>query len=232
MTTEALASSSAATQRTDLRRIGPLVALVVAAHALLLAIPRQPSVASGVPMPAHASLQFRVLEVQSPPPSTAAAPAATVSSQAELAPAPEAVALPAPERVAEPSPALQPEAVPVLPAAQTWLGLALPGAATDDDLYFPRSQLSVVPVAIDPVLIDYPEFKNDAGRYVAELSLFIDERGTVVRVRVDSGPLPAALEEAARRAFTQARFRPGEAAEHGVVKSRIRVEVSFDSGPR
>jgi hypothetical protein len=42
--------------------------------------------------------------------------------------------------------------------------------------------------------------------------------------------LPPALEDAARKAFVQARFRPGEHAEHGVVKSRIRVEVVFEGG--
>ena len=41
--------------------------------------------------------------------------------------------------------------------------------------------------------------------------------------------LPPALEDAARRAFTRVRFRPGEAPGQGVVKSRIRVEVTFEN---
>lgn len=121
---------------------------------------------------------------------------------------------------------------PVLPQVDSFMGLSLPGVATDEDLYFPRALLSVPPAALDLVVIDYPRFDGDAGRYVAELSLFIDETGRVARVRVDSGSLPPALEDAARRAFTQARFRPGEAAEHGAVKSRIRIEVVFESGQR
>lgn len=218
----------AVTHRTDLFRIGPVVALVVMAHALLLAVPRQPAAPTGASAPARASVHVRMLEAPAPTPlasrTTLAAVEAAPAKALPLDIAP-AAALPVVEAI-EAAPSI---AVPVLPQADNWLGLAVPGMASDDDLYFPRSQLAVVPAAIDPVVIDYPRFNGDVGRYVAELSLFIDETGRVARVRVDSGSLPAALEDAARRAFTQARFRPGEAAEHGVVKSRIRIEVTFDS---
>jgi protein TonB len=207
--------------------MGPLATLVFAAHALLLVLPRQPMTPSGAP--ARASVEVRMLEV--PAPKIAASPA--------LAPSPEVSAIRAPAHDAkptmtgsdvQPAEASAPVAAPVYPKADPWLGLTLPGLATDDDLYFARSQLSKAPTALDPVIVDYPRFAGDAGRYVAELSLFIDETGRVARVRIDSGSLPPPLEDAARRAFMQARFRPGEAAEHGAVKSRIRIEVSFDSG--
>jgi hypothetical protein len=57
-----------AAHRADLRRIGPVVALVAAAHALLLAAPRQPAALSGMSSPAAASVQVRMLEapVQKP----------------------------------------------------------------------------------------------------------------------------------------------------------------------
>jgi len=220
-----------AARRTDLRKIGPVVGLVVALHTLLLAVPRQPAMVSGTSSSMPASVQVRVLELPSKPALPPAA-VATLDGLPALVDAPF-VAAPAPKEPGVEAPtAAVPEVVPVPTAADTWLGFALPGVATDDDLYFPRSQLAVAPAAIDPVVIDYPRFDGDAGRYVAELSLFIDETGRVARVRVDNGSLPPALEDAARRAFTQARFRPGEAAEHGAVKSRIRIEVVFESGQR
>lgn len=216
-------------RRHDLRRLGPVVALVVAAHALLLAVPWEPTVPQG-PAAAVQSVKVRLLEAaapaapapQAPPHPMAAAtdPDAFVAAPAVAAPAPA---------VSEPPVPTAPAPAAVLPPAESLLGLALPGIASEDDLYFSRGQLSVAPAAIDPVLIDYPVFAGDAGRYTAELSLFIDETGRVVRVRVDSAGLPPALEDAARRAFTRARFRPGEADERGVVKSRIRVEVTFEN---
>lgn len=219
-----------AARRTDLRKIGPVVGLVVVMHALLLAVPRQPAVSAGPVLSKPASVQVRVLEVPSKPMgqqvavATGGTPASTDAPVGSTA-APKVASA---EAVSAPPP----NAAPVPRPTDNWLGLAMPGVATDDDLYFPRSQLTVAPAAIDPVVIDYPRFDGDAGRYVAELSLFIDEAGRVLRVRVDNGSLPPALEDAARRAFTQARFRPGEAAEHGTVKSRIRIEVVFESGQR
>ncbi len=217
-----------AARRTDLRKIGPVVGLVVTLHALLLAVPRQPAVASGVSSSAPASVQVRLLEVASKP---AEPPAAHGGAPAPSG-APVAAAPVFEEVGVASSAASLPDMAPVPPPADTWFGLALPGVATEDDLYFPRALLSHAPAALDPVIIDYPRFEGDIGRYVAELSLFIDETGRVARVRVDSGSLPPALEDAARRAFAQARFRPGEVAEHGAVKSRIRIEVIFESGQR
>ena len=221
-----------APRRTDLRRIGPLVALVVAAHGLLLALPRQPATASGTPMPQASAVHLRWIEAV-PPVATAPQPIASRADEASVAtaPPPEAVppvAQPAPAP-ADPAPAVA-TAAPVLPPAPAWLGIALPGVATEDDQFFPRTLLSVAPAPLAPVLIDYPAFQGDAGRYVGELSLFIDETGTVVKVRVEDGDaLPPPLQAAARDAFLNARFRPGEVADLGVVKSRIRIEVTFDS---
>ncbi len=229
MSQVALASAMLpAARRTDLRKIGPVAVLVVVVHALLLAVPRQPAVASGLSSSTPASVQVRLLEVASKP----AAVAAQHGGAPALSVAPVAATPVLEEAVVAATRASLPDVAPVPPPANTWLGLTLPGVATEDDLYFPRSQLALAPAAIDPVVIDYPRFDSDAGRYVAELSLFIDETGRVARVRVDSGSLPPALEDAARRAFTQARFRPGEAAEHGAVKSRIRIEVIFENGQR
>ena len=97
--------------------------------------------------------------------------------------------------------------------------------------YVPRRMLSVAPSPIGPVVIDYPAIRAARDRYVSELSLFIDESGRVSRVRVDGQALPREFEEAARSAFLGVRFQPGQ-LEGRVVRSRIRVEVSFDTvGP-
>lgn len=225
------ATLAPAARRPDPRRIGPVVALVVAAHALMLSIPRHAPVASGMPVPATHAVQFRLVEVPPAPPA-AQAPMAVADDAPHraLAPLPAAAAMQVepietPAELQAPAPA----DVAGMPPAPSWLGLSLPGVASEDDQFFARSLLSVAPAPLQPVLIEYPAFTGDAGRYVSELSLFIDETGTVVKVRVDGDPLPPPLEAAARSAFLSARFRPGELAERGAVKSRIRIEVTFDS---
>jgi hypothetical protein len=62
------------------------------------------------------------------------------------------------------------------------------------------------------------------------LALFIDESGTVRRVRLDGPLLPPALDTAARDAFLNARWQPGRVDGGRLVKSLIRVEVTFESG--
>jgi hypothetical protein len=96
--------------------------------------------------------------------------------------------------------------------------------------YFDRDQLTVGPSPKAEVLIDYPPVDGLSGSHMSELSLFIDEGGRVVRVRVDGPDLPAALEEAARTAFLAAQFSPGQ-VDGLPVRSRLRVEVSFVATP-
>jgi periplasmic protein TonB len=107
------------------------------------------------------------------------------------------------------------------------LALRMAGVLSDDD-YFTRSALDVAPHPTQPVLIEYPP-ATLGGRHVSELSLFIDETGRVVKVRVDGPPLPAAMEDAARRAFMGASFSPGQ-VDGLPVRSRIRIEVAFEDG--
>lgn len=109
------------------------------------------------------------------------------------------------------------------------VALRLPGVLGDDD-FFARGALDVGPSPAQPVLIDYPSVDAGSGTHVSELSLFIDENGRVVRIRVDGPPLPAAMEEAARVAFMGATFTPGQ-VDGLPVRSRIRVEVVFEEGP-
>jgi hypothetical protein len=223
--------------------MAPVLALVIALHAALLAVPlrsARPQAAASAFIP----LQVRMLGPDPAEPmtavATAPAPAAESMTTVAATPAPavEAVALQAPPAapatIAEEQPpvtvrAEAPSPPPDVSPPQPLFGLVVPGADSDGD-YFPRGMLTLAPAALDVVVIDYPPIPDDRGHHVGELTLFIDETGRVVRVRVDDDALPAALGAAAKAAFLNARFRAGE-ADGRAVKSRIRIEVVFDSQP-
>jgi outer membrane biosynthesis protein TonB len=95
--------------------------------------------------------------------------------------------------------------------------------------YVPRALLSTVPQPTKPLAIPYPREGPAEGQYTTVLALFIDESGAVRRVRLDGPMLPPALDAAARNAFLNARWQPGQ-VDGRLVKSLIRVEVVFESG--
>ncbi len=147
---------------------------------------------------------------------------------------------PAIERAAEPPPHAAPH--DEAPSAETAASsphqtpsqtpaLAGPALAGPDDgaEYLPRSALSVVPQPLGEVLLTYPP-GAPPGRHRGELTLFIDEQGSVQRVRIDSGEaeLPVVFQEAARQAFLAARFTPGE-LQGRAVKARMRIAVEFEA---
>lgn len=121
----------------------------------------------------------------------------------------------------------------VTPAAQSAVTAApISEVTVDPDAgYLGRSALSVVPRALQPVLIDFPQFVGAFDRYAAEFDIFINDTGGVVRVRSLDPTLPPILVQAVRDAFLPARFSPGE-VDGRPVRSRFRVEVTFDSQPR
>lgn len=98
--------------------------------------------------------------------------------------------------------------------------------------YARRDMLDRAPQALGIVQISYPPGVEPGSVRTGRLTLFIDEAGAVRKVMLVSpanaqDALPAPFVEAAREAFLQARFAPGE--RQGMpVKSRIDVEVSFD----
>lgn len=110
----------------------------------------------------------------------------------------------------------------------------MPGAAgaatvaTAEPVYLPRDVLTVPPKPISPVVIDYPTFDGEADHYTGEFDLFVDDSGGVVRVVSATPGLPGILGHAVRTAFLGAHFAPGE-VEGRAVRSRIRIEVTFDS---
>lgn len=94
--------------------------------------------------------------------------------------------------------------------------------------YFGREDLDAGPKALGLVQIGYPQGVPDNELQAGRLTLFIDEHGTVQRILVLDQSLPPPFQEAARNAFLQTRFAPGERAGR-VVRSRIDVEVVFDA---
>lgn len=112
------------------------------------------------------------------------------------------------------------------PSGITAAGASVEGLA-DPDLYLPRSALTQGASAIGTIRIDYPP-EAPAGQYSAELTLFIDDAGTVRRVRIDRSDAPPELQDAALQAFQSARFLPGELYGRPV-RSRMRVEVEFSA---
>ena len=96
--------------------------------------------------------------------------------------------------------------------------------------YMPREFLSLAPKPLTNIEIPFPESVSGEFNIKVQLSLFIDESGQVQRVRVEGPALPPLLEEAAVKVFRQARFSPGQVGTQ-VVRSLIRIEVSFESQP-
>jgi len=133
-----------------------------------------------------------------------------------------------PEPARHPLPA--PAAVGRPPPASSQLEMAAQPGGLDG--YLPRPLLTQAPVLRAPIEIPPPshiEGKPPNGqRYVGELSLFIDENGEVRHIAIDTAPLPPELEQAVRKSFLAARFMPG--VRNGkIVKSRLRVEIVFDT---
>lgn len=110
----------------------------------------------------------------------------------------------------------------------TGLALRIPGALADAD-FFSRDALDVSPWPAAPVLIEFPSVPGISGTRTGILSLFIDETGKVVRVRVETQAFPPEMQEAARSAFMDAIFTPG-LVDGLPVRSKIRVEVTFEAG--
>lgn len=102
----------------------------------------------------------------------------------------------------------------------------------DDDGYVPRPQLSVVPVAQQTLILEWPEEgAPPAGRYRGVVSLFIDEQGVIQHVRFDDDGLPESLKDQARSALATIRYSPGKVKDQ-IVKSRLRLELVFEADPR
>ena len=124
-----------------------------------------------------------------------------------------------------------PASAPVPAAPRVMEAQLAPAPATRDSFtdYVDASLLSTRPRPEGEIAIPEPEVGTYRGAFKAVLVVFIDETGNVAHVEVDRSDLPAEFEASAREAFARARFRPGMIGERPV-RSRLRIEVGFDSG--
>lgn len=183
----------------------------------------------------HALMLTGGLRWQAQPGVTAAAarpapPALTVRMQVRAAE--PGMALAAAYRVLRSSSRLADPSLPgAEPASRLEPPLALPEALPSlERSYVPRELLSQGPVAQGVVLLQWPPQAPLSGSFRGQLRLFIDEQGVVRRVEAADDGLPDMLLDAARLAFQDTRFSPGE-LQGQAVRSVIRVEVSFENGP-
>lgn len=146
----------------------------------------------------------------------------TVMEPDRTSPAPEYVPMPAQE--ASTVTASSGPSMAAADADMTEDAMAAPAA----DIYFPRSELTVTPAPRAPVILAAPDDGSAAARRTGVLSLFIDEAGRVQRIVPEEPRLPSRYEEAARAAFMAAVFQPAQ-RDGTIVKSRIRIEVVFDT---
>jgi len=128
----------------------------------------------------------------------------------------DVLAIPSPRRAADP-----PVQIPAAwePGVQVAFG---------ESEYVTPDQLSKRPAALGTVSVPYPdvEHPNEVARVT--LTLFINERGTVDRVRLETPDVPAPFADAARETFRTATFDPGSIEGHAV-KSQLQIEVDFES---
>lgn len=139
------------------------------------------------------------------------------------------------EAMAAPAPRLSPPTLAPSPASAALAAVApRPPQGVEPVAEAPflvRSQLSQGPEPLSSVQLLWPSAGPQDGEFSTVLSLFIDEQGQVLRVRVDGAPLPPAMEAVAVQAFLATRFKPGE-RDGQAVRTRLRVAVNFDAGLR
>lgn len=165
--------------------------------------------------PAQRATQVRLIRPVSPSDASLLTTVAPESTQPAWATPPAAAEPPQ----AEPP---QAEAVEAPPAGSS-------------DTYLSRDAVDLGPQPVGLIQIPYPDGVQPATQralqagqvHTGRLTLYIDENGSVRRVQIHGDELPAPFQEAARNAFLQARFVPGQRMGQPV-KVRIDIEVSFD----
>jgi hypothetical protein len=149
-----------------------------------------------------------------------AAPMVAAARQPRVETPPQPVAAASKEPRGEPAPAPAPAA-----------SMAEKQEPAADQPYLPRGQLTVAPKPLGMVQVPFPEEVTGVVDLKVQATVFIDETGTVQRIRVDTPDLNPAFERAIRETFGVARFSPGE-IQQVPVRSQIRVEVEFHAPSR
>jgi TonB family protein len=111
-------------------------------------------------------------------------------------------------------------------------GLALAVAAITASIvhsrYFPERELDRRPYPMRRVDVDFPAARTGLEYYGRiKIHVFINAQGAVDKVEVAGSAVPAALRDAAVRAFAQTRWEPGR--KWGVRVNALKVvEVDFE----
>jgi hypothetical protein len=105
-----------------------------------------------------------------------------------------------------------------------------PAPSPAPDVYLPRNALSIAPRPQNIIDIAFPPGLSTPGQHEVTLALYIDENGHVREVKPLSHGFRQDLFDAARVAFLDARFSPGE-VNGRAVKSFIRVTVVSEETP-
>jgi TonB family protein len=95
-----------------------------------------------------------------------------------------------------------------------------------DAPYLPRGQLTVPPTLVGHVDVPFPPDVDGTVDLKVRVTLFIDERGKVQKLRLDTPHVHPAFERSIREAFAAARFNPGE-LDRVPVRSQVRLEIDF-----
>lgn len=219
------------------RGIWPVFALVLLGHGAALT---QLTAPGPPPLRGQAGLPVQLLYVRAMQPPTAETPPVTPAPSPALtavAPAPEpAQPLTAPPPAPQPAEAQTPlprieaaagrGAEPVAPEVVAAAPAPAASAPAVEAPYLPRGELTVTPKLLAPVDVPFPEELTGVVDLKVRVSLFIDEDGTVRRIRVDTPGVHPSIEKAVREAFSPARFSPGQ-LQATPVRSQIRLEVEF-----
>ena len=212
-----------------LRRLGLLLAVSVALHALALGA--LPGLMSGV-APETAAVQSKILRATLRPAPSLPAPPAAAFAPAPLVPAATPPASSGPATPGEPASGPQaPRALPKPPAPvpPTRTGSELAPAHASGPLsgprYFSLSELERRPAPITRIEPVYPPEAGTAEGKVV-ITLLINENGGIDKVSIVSAEPPGVFERAATEAFVNARYQPALKWNQRV-KSQITFEVRF-----
>lgn len=165
-----------------------------------------------------APLAFQVRPLQPSAPTAPVPPASETS--AALRGTTES-SLPAPPKEADrPATASPPQAPAPTPERTS--------AAAPEAPYLPRGQLTVPPRLVGHVDVPFPSDVDGTVDLKVRVTLFIDERGAVQKLRLDTPDVHPAFERSIREAFAAARFSPGE-LDSVAVRSQVRLEIEFQA---
>jgi len=105
-----------------------------------------------------------------------------------------------------------------------------PSRTFNEAQYAKASELSVRPSPIGDINVPSPDKAVAKGIVATKVTLFINEKGAVVKIAFDDPALAQPFRDAVQSAFAKAHFKPGRKGDRPV-KARMRIEVTFEPRP-